>query len=64
MWQGPPGRIVDMLLATIEKDKFVFIERLEGTMHCYNFTALKKTSRGWEQVWEKASLPIPTSTAW
>jgi hypothetical protein len=24
-------------------------------MHCYNFKALKETTKGWEQVWEKAS---------
>jgi hypothetical protein len=45
------GMIQDVLPATIEKQEFVFIEVMEGSMHCYSVTALMKTAKGWEQVW-------------
>ena len=46
--------IADIQLVTIDKEEFVFIERMEGSMHCYNFEALRKTAKEWQQVWENA----------
>jgi hypothetical protein len=54
-WQASPGLIADIQMATINKSEFVFIERSEGTMHCYNFEVLLKTAGGWREVWVDSS---------
>jgi len=53
-WQqvaGVTGMIQNILPATIEKQEFVFIEEMQGSMHCYSVSALMKTLKGWEQIW-------------
>jgi hypothetical protein len=54
-WQDPFGMIQDIRFATIKEQEFVFVEHMEGTMHCYSFKAFRKTERGWEEVWQQAS---------
>jgi hypothetical protein len=56
IWQqtaGVSGMIQDILPGTLGNLDFVFVQQMEGSMHCYSFSALKKTSKGWEQVWEE-----------
>lgn len=49
------GMIQNVVRGAIDKQDFIFLEQVEGTMRCYSFYALKKGSTGWEKVWEEAS---------
>ncbi len=55
-WQqasDAPDRIDGIRIGAVDKQELVFIRRMGGTMRCCSFSALKKTSKGWEQVWEE-----------
>jgi hypothetical protein len=49
------GAIQNILIEEMDKEEFVFIEQVEGSLRCFSFSALKKTAKGWEQVWSEAS---------
>lgn len=54
-WQqasNAPDRIDRIKIGIVDKQELVFIQRMGGTMRCFSFSALKKTSKGWEEVWE------------
>jgi hypothetical protein len=38
----------------MQDHQIVFIERVGGTMRCFSFAALQKTSAGWAKIWEEA----------
>lgn len=67
VWQqaaNVSGMTQDIIPTTIEKQEIVLIEQMEGTMRCYDFLALKKTAKGWEQIWslggdEYCTAPCP-----
>ena len=55
-WQqasNEPDPISGIKIFSINKQEVIFIERMGGTMRCRSFTALKKTSKGWEEVWHE-----------
>jgi hypothetical protein len=55
-WQqasDEPDPISEIKLFTMNKQEFVFIERMGGTMRCRSFTALMNTGKGWEKVWDE-----------
>jgi hypothetical protein len=46
--------IAGIEIRDIQKQYIVFIERVGGTMHCFSFAALQKTSAGWTKIWEES----------
>jgi len=55
-WQqasDEPDPILEIKLFAMNGQEFVFIERMGGTMRCRSFTALKKTGKRWEKVWDE-----------
>ena len=56
-WQrasDAPDPIDRIKIINMDKQELVYIQRMGGTMRCFSFSALKKTSKGWEQVWEES----------
>ncbi len=43
--------ITAIKIRTVNKQELVFVERMGGTMRCFRFSALEKTTKGWEKVW-------------
>jgi len=46
--------IASIEIRHLQKQQMVFIERMGGTMHCFSFAALQKTSGGWTKIWEES----------
>jgi hypothetical protein len=57
-WQQfSSGMIQDLIQVTIGKEQIVLIESVEGSAHCFEISALRKTQKGWESVWSPPSNP-------
>jgi hypothetical protein len=57
-WQQfSSGMIQDLIQVTIGKEQIVLIESMEGSAHCFEISALRKTPKGWESVWSPPSNP-------
>jgi len=57
-WQHfSSGMIQDLIQVTIDNGQIVLIESMEGSAHCFNIGALRKTAKGWEQIWSPSSNP-------
>src|SRR5260370_26843791 len=57
-WQQfSSGMIQDLIPVTIGKEQIVIIESMEGSAHCFDISALRKTSKGWESIWSRPSNP-------
>jgi hypothetical protein len=55
-WQqasDEPDPIRGIRILRMNEQELVFIERMGGTMRCRSLTALRKTSKGWERVWDE-----------
>ena len=64
-WQraaGLSGMTENILPVKIANDDLVLIEEMQGSMHCYIISALRKTPKGWEQVWTESGDDFCTMT--
>jgi len=55
-WQQfSSGMIQDLVQVKIDKEQIVLIESMEGSAHCFSISALRKTAKGWEEIWSPPS---------
>jgi hypothetical protein len=51
------GNIQGLIPVTIDKQQLVLVEDRDGSANCFTIRALKKTPKGWEQIWGASSDP-------
>lgn len=57
-WQKfSSGMIQGLISVTIGREQIMIIESMEGSAHCFDISALRKTSKGWESIWSPPSNP-------